>query len=49
MELKYPDDEEKKNSVCLPMIIPETSEEYFLAAQTDTKVQDLLKSELGLL
>ena len=49
MELKYPDDEEKKNSVCLPMIIPETSEEYFLAARTDTKVQDLLKSELGFL
>ena len=48
MELKYPDDEEKKNSVCISLDVPETPEDYFLAAQTNNKVEDLLRSELGL-
>ena len=49
MELKYPEDEEKKNSVCLSLDLPETPEDYFLAAQINNKVEDLLRSELGLL
>ena len=49
MELKYPEDEEKKNSVCLSLDLPDTAEEYFLAAQINNKVEDLLFSELGLM
>ena len=48
MELKYPHDEEKKNSVCLSLDLPETSEDFFLVAQMNNKVEDLLMSELGL-
>ena len=48
MELKYPDDEEKKNSVCLSLDLPETSEDFFLTTQINNKVEDLLGSELGL-
>ena len=48
MELKYPDDEEKKNSVCLSLDLPETSEDFFLTTQINNKVEDLLISELGL-
>ena len=39
MELKYPDDEEKKNSVCLSLDLPETSEDYFLAAQINNQAE----------
>ena len=39
MELKYPDDEKKKNSVCISLDIPETPEDYFIAAQSQNKVE----------
>ena len=42
------EDEKKKSSVCIPLDIPETPEDYFLAVQSNTKVEDLLRSELGL-
>ena len=48
MELKYPDDEKKKNSVCISLDIPETPEDYFISAQTQNKVEELVRSELGL-
>ena len=48
MELKYPDDEEKKNSVCIPLTVARTPEDYFLATQSQTKVESLLGAELGL-
>ena len=48
MELRYPDDEEKKNSVCLPLDAPETPEDYFVAAQINNRVEDLINKELGL-
>ena len=49
MELKYPDDEEKKNSVCIPFNVPETVEDYFLAAQSQNIVEDHMRTELGLM
>ena len=49
MELKYPDDEKKKNSVCIALDIPDTPESYFLAAQSQNKVEEQVRSELGLL
>ena len=48
LELKYPDNEEKKNSVCLSLNLPETAEDFFLMMQINNKVEDLLVSELGL-
>ena len=48
MELKYPEEDEKKNSVCLSLDIPETPEDYFVAAQIDSKVEDRVRAELGL-
>ena len=48
MELKYPDDEEKKNSVCIPLTVARTPEDYFLATQSASKVESLLGAELGL-
>ena len=48
MELKYPDDEEKKNSVCIPLTVSRTPEDYFLATQSQSKVESLIGSELGL-
>ena len=47
MELKYPDDEKKKNSVCISLDIPETPEDYFISAQTQNKVEELVRSELA--
>ena len=41
MELKYPDDEKKKNSVCISLDIPETTEDYFISAQTQNKVEEV--------
>ena len=49
MELKYPDDEEKKNAVCNPLTVSQIPEDYFLATQSQTKVESLLGAELGLL
>ena len=48
MELKYPEEDEKKNSVCLSLDTPETPEDYFVAAQIDSKVEDRVRAELGL-
>ena len=48
MELKYPDDEKKKNSVCVSLDIPETTEDYFIAAQSQNRVEEQVRSELGL-
>ena len=48
MELKYPDDEEKKNSVCLPLDVFETAEDYFVSAQISNKVMEMVRAELGL-
>ena len=49
MELKYPDDEDKKNSVCISLTVSRTPEDYFLAAQSQSLVESLLGAELGLL
>ena len=49
MELKYPDDEEKKNSVCISLTVSRTPEDYFVATQSQSKVESLLGAELGLL
>ena len=48
MELKYPDDEEKKNSICISFNIPETAKDYFISAQAQNKVEALATKELGL-
>lgn len=49
MELKYPDDEKKKNSVCISLDIPETPEDYFIAAQSQNKVEEQVRTELGMI
>ena len=48
-ELKYPDDEEKKNSVCISLTVSRTPEDYFVATQSQSKVESLIGAELGLL
>ena len=49
MELKYPDNEEKKNSVCIPFDTPQTSGDYFLAAHSQNNVEALVTKELGMI
>ena len=49
MELKYPDNEEKKNSVCISFDIPQTASDYFIAANTQNKSEAAITKELGLI
>ena len=47
-ELKYPDDEDKKNSICHPIIIPQSTEDFWPSFRTNiTTVQAAFK-EFGL-
>ena len=47
VELKYPDDEEKKNAICKPMVIPQIPEDYFTSFQTNSQVQNAASKALG--
>ena len=47
MELKYPDDEEKKNSVCRPMKVAQNPEDYFSCFLAHTSCQAAATAELG--
>ena len=47
-ELKYPNDEEKKNSICHPIIIPQSTEEFFLSFQTNISTMNATFKEFGL-
>ena len=48
MELKYPEDEEKKNSICVPFDIPQTNTDYFIAGDSQNKVEEAVNKEFGL-
>ena len=47
MELKYPDDEDKKNSVCRPMKVAQNPEDYFSCFLAHTSCQAAATQELG--
>ena len=47
VELKFPDDEEKKNSICKPMDVPQIPQEFFTSAKTNNEVQTAASKALG--
>ena len=47
VELKFPDDEDKKNSICKPMDVPQIPEEFFTSAKTNNEVQAAATKALG--
>ena len=46
-ELKYPEDEDKKNSICQPIIIPQSTEEFFLGFKTNITTMKATLKEFG--
>ena len=46
-ELKYPDDEEKKNSICHPIVVPQNPEDYFTSFQKNSQTQKAAIKDLG--
>ena len=47
VELKFPDDEDKKNSICKPMDVPQVPEEFFTSSKTNNEVQKAAIPVLG--
>ena len=47
MELKYPNDEAKKNAVCRPIVIPQEDSDYFLSFKVNNDNQKTASKELG--
>ena len=47
VELKFPDDEDKKNSICKPMDVPQIPQEFFTSARTNNEVQAAAIKALG--
>ena len=47
LELRFPKDEEKKNSVCIPLDVPQNPEDFIKNFYTDAKVGDAMMATLG--
>ena len=47
VELKFPDDEDIKNSICKPMDVPQIPQEFFTSAKTNNEVQAAAIKALG--
>ena len=47
VELKFPNDEEKKNSICKPMDVAQIPEHFFTSAQQNNDVQSAAVKALG--
>ena len=47
MELKYPEAEDKKNSICHPIIVPQNPEDYFTSFQKNSETQKAAIKDLG--
>ena len=47
LELRFPKDEEKKNSVCIPLDVPQNPDDFIKNFYTDAKVGDAMLATLG--
>merc|ERR1712013_724153 len=47
LELRFPKDEKKKNSVCIPLDVPQNPEDFIKNFYTDAKVMDAMMATLG--
>ena len=47
VELKFPNDEEKKNSICKPMDVAQIPEHFFTSAKQNNDVQSAAIKALG--
>ena len=49
MELRYPDDEDRKNAVCKPIVVPQLDSDLFLAFDVSSHNQRAAMKELGMM
>ena len=47
MELKYPDDQDRKNAVCRAYKVPQNPQDYFTSFLANSECQEAATAELG--